>query len=285
MENGFIGIFEEIVREFDELGSLISAVEIMSDAKLYNHYLKKYKSIEPVALLVKKSEALKTDVQDYRLMLEVETDPEQKILIQNQIAEAEELIEKLVLEAKEQFGKNKLLERQVVSIEITTKNDNEFVQFIKELILDFLKQQKADIEIKKDETSSVFIDAEGNGIYEILKLISGKVKKVQFGDEGVANVVVLKNIECNNEINESDLEPLILTLSEFFRDGEVDFYEEALTLVDKYRDYVRKNDIALSTEVSNIKFDTESELIQEAWSSGDEMLGSTFDTPYTGGSK
>ena len=76
-----------------------------------------------------------------------------------------------------------------------------------------------------------------------------------------------------------------MTVSEFFRDGEVDFYEEALTLVDKYRDYVRKNDIALSTEVSNIKFDTESELIQEAWSSGDEMLGSTFDTPYTGGSK
>ena len=205
MESGFIGIFEEIVREFDELGSLISAVEIMSDAKLYNHYLKKYKALEPVALLVKKSDALKTDVQDYKLMLETEADPEQKALIQNQIIETEEQIEKLILEAKEQFGKNKLLERQNVSIEITTKNDNEFVQFIKELILDFLKQHKADIEIKKDETSSVSIDAEGNGIYEILKLISGKAKKIQFGDEGIANIVVLKNIECNNEINENDL--------------------------------------------------------------------------------
>lgn len=104
----------------------------------------------------------------------------------------------------------------------------------------------------------------------------------------VLGIEIYNNVNDDDpitEINESDLEPLILTLSEFFRDGEVDFYEEALTLVDKYRDYVRKNDIALSTEVSNIKFDTESELIQEAWSSGDEMLGSTFDTPYTGGSK
>ena len=104
----------------------------------------------------------------------------------------------------------------------------------------------------------------------------------------VLGIEIYNNVNDDDpitEINESDLEPLILTLSEFFRDGEVDFYEEALTLVDKYRDYVRKNDIALSTEVSNIKFDTENELIQEAWSSGDEMLGSTFDTPYTGGSK
>ena len=38
----FLGVFEDILHEFDELGSLISAVEIMSDVKLYNHYLKKY---------------------------------------------------------------------------------------------------------------------------------------------------------------------------------------------------------------------------------------------------
>ena len=87
------------------------------------------------------------------------------------------------------------------------------------------------------------------------------------------------------EIDENDLGPLLLTLSEFFREESFNFYDESMALVGSYRDYVRKNDIVLKTEVSHIVFDTESSAIQDAWVSGDEVLGSTFDTPYTGGSK
>ena len=104
----------------------------------------------------------------------------------------------------------------------------------------------------------------------------------------VLGVEIYNSVNVDNpitEIDENDLEPLILTLSEFFRDSEFDFYNETLTLVDKYRDYVRKNDISLSAEVSSIKFDFESELIQDAWALGDEVLGGTFDTPYSGGAK
>ena len=36
----FYEIFESIEKEADEINQLVSAVEIMSDHKLYNHYLK-----------------------------------------------------------------------------------------------------------------------------------------------------------------------------------------------------------------------------------------------------
>lgn len=143
---------------------------------------------------------------------------------------------------------------------------------------------------KKDSFYNIFTD-EQKGI--LLNYPEGTL--YAYGEDDirityplVLGVEIYNNVNSDDpitEINESDLEPLLLTLSEFFREGELEFYDEVLTLVDKYRDYVRKNDITLSTEVSSVKFDTESELIQEAWSSGDEILGSTFDTPYTGGSK
>ena len=206
LNNGVVGVFEEIVHEFDELESLISAVEIMSDAKLYNYYLKRFKQLSPIAQPIKKFNVLEADIAEFKLMLDAETDSEQKALILEQIAEAEKQKEVLLLEAKEQLAKNKLLENQNISIEITTKTDNEFVVFIKDLFVDFLNNQQAEVEIRKDEADSVILNATGKGIFEILSVFAGKLKKVQFGTETTINVVVLKNIECDNEINENDLE-------------------------------------------------------------------------------
>ena len=87
------------------------------------------------------------------------------------------------------------------------------------------------------------------------------------------------------EINEDELSALLVTLNEFFRDENFNFEDETFALVDRYRDYVRKNNVRLITEVKNIVMDTHSDVIQDAWASGDEALGSMFDTPYTGGSK
>jgi protein subunit release factor A len=82
-------VFEEIVHEFDELESLISAVEIMSDVKLYNFYLKKHKQLSAVAVPLKKYKSLENDIQDFRLMLEAETDEVQRKVILDSIADAE----------------------------------------------------------------------------------------------------------------------------------------------------------------------------------------------------
>lgn len=87
------------------------------------------------------------------------------------------------------------------------------------------------------------------------------------------------------EINGDNIADITSSLKEFFRDEEFSFYDEVMSLVGSYRDYVRKNDIVINTEFSKVIHDTDSEMIQDAWVSGDEVLGSTFDTPYTGGKK
>ncbi len=87
------------------------------------------------------------------------------------------------------------------------------------------------------------------------------------------------------EVEDNDVEPLVLTLSDFFREEYFDFYDEVLILADRYRDYMRKNEISFNSEYPNIIFDTESDMIQAAWLDGDEVLGGTYDTPYSGGTK
>ena len=86
-------------------------------------------------------------------------------------------------------------------------------------------------------------------------------------------------------IDEANIQPLILDLSEFFRDENIDFYDEVLLLADKYRDYTRQKGIVLDNEFIDVVFDSDGDEIQDAWLAGDEILGSTYDTPYSGTSK
>jgi peptide chain release factor 1 len=199
-------IFEKIANEYDELERLMSAVEVMSDAKLYNHYSKRFKQLEPVAMPVKNAKQLAIDIEDYKFILQSETDIEQIAQIKNQIFELEEKIEVLVQEAKQNYAKNKLLEEKKITIELTAKNEPEFLTFLKDLFVEFFTNKNAEHKVLKSEESSITIEAGGQGIYEILNVFSGKVKKVQFGKESLANVVVLKNIELNSDIDENDLE-------------------------------------------------------------------------------
>lgn len=104
----------------------------------------------------------------------------------------------------------------------------------------------------------------------------------------VLGVQIYNNVNGDrtiDEVNENDLEPLVLTLSEFFRDDYFDFEAEVYTLADRYRDYSRQRGIVLDVEYPDIKYDAGCEVIQEAWVSGDEVLGGTYDTPYSGGTK
>ena len=104
----------------------------------------------------------------------------------------------------------------------------------------------------------------------------------------VLGVEIFNNVNSEapiEDVDASDLDDVILSLSEFYRDENFNFYDQTMTLVGSYRDYVRKNDINLGTEVSKVVLDTESNMIKNAWQSGDSVLGGTYDTPYTGGSK
>lgn len=104
----------------------------------------------------------------------------------------------------------------------------------------------------------------------------------------VLGVEIFNNVNSEapiEDVDASDLDDVILTLSEFYRDENFSFYDQTMSLVGSYRDYVRRNNVTLGTEFSSVIFDTESNMIQDAWKSGDSVLGGTYDTPYTGGSK
>lgn len=104
----------------------------------------------------------------------------------------------------------------------------------------------------------------------------------------VLGVEIYNNVsddQITGKIDENDLDSLVLRLSEFYRDEYFDFEAEVFTLTDRYRDYTRKNEVSLYVESPEVVFDPESEAIQDAWRLGDEVLGGTYDTPYTNGSK
>ena len=143
---------------------------------------------------------------------------------------------------------------------------------------------------KKDSYYDIFTD-EQKGI--LLNYPEGTL--YAYGDEviNITNPLVL-GVQMFNSVNHEepiedfeaeDISDVVETLKEFFRDEDFSFYDESMSLVGSYRDYVRKNDITLGTEFSSVIFDTESSMIKNAWKSGDSVLGGTYDTPYIGGSK
>ena len=143
---------------------------------------------------------------------------------------------------------------------------------------------------KKDSQYGIFTD-EQKGI--LLNYPEGTL--YAYGDDAIKIISPLVlGIQMFNNVNseepiedfdDSDLNSIIMMLKEFYRNENFDFYDETMNLVGSYRDYVRRNDISLGTDFSKVIFDTESNMIKEAWKSGDSVLGGTYDTPYTGGSK
>lgn len=87
------------------------------------------------------------------------------------------------------------------------------------------------------------------------------------------------------EINDDNLDDQMQRLSEFFKDDSFDFYDAVIGLSNRYRDYFRKANIVLSNEMMNVVYDEDGEAIQDAWDTGDEFLGRSYDTPYSGGTK
>lgn len=83
-----------------------------------------------------------------------------------------------------------------------------------------------------------------------------------------------------DSIEDDDVLPLRKQLKNYFANEDIDFLEEVLLLSDKYRDYSRRRPIYLEDDEMKIVYDYTGDDIQEAWASGDELLGGAYDTPY-----
>ena len=193
----FYEIFEKLEMEADEINQLVSAVEIMSDHKLYNHYLKKLKKIEKIANKFKEYKKYESDLLVLREMVENEPDA----LVDQEINQLAEKRVSLFEELKSIYASNLKKDQELAIVEIDSKEDQEFVEQIKNMIRSFAESKS--YEIEHDDSKMLL---KGEGAFESICLFSGKVKKIERGVETFATIVVLKSEDQVIEIREEDLE-------------------------------------------------------------------------------
>lgn len=196
----FLGVIEDIEREFDELSELVLSVEIMSDHKLYNFYLTKLKSIEDIA---KKIKELKRSEIDYDVLVELKQQGEEGVT-----SELEELgvkKELLTNEIKEMIANKKQKENEKILIEINSKEDSEFCDLIAELFESYATQKNYVTKKELQGEGDLLLNIQGDGVYDQFKIFAGKAKKVSRGVETNALIVVLKDDAEEIVIDEKDL--------------------------------------------------------------------------------
>ena len=88
----FFEIFSDLEKKYDELTSYLESVEVMSDNKLYAHYLKQRKAINELVVEFKRYKQIEKDIIDLEELLGLETD----VLAKEQLAQSIE-------ENKQQF--------------------------------------------------------------------------------------------------------------------------------------------------------------------------------------
>ena len=113
--------------------------------------------------------------------------------------------EKLFDEMKTIYADSKERSLEEVGVEISSRDDLDFVGELKEMFVSFAKESCFESEII-ESVGSVVLRISGDGAYTGLSLFSGKIKKIERGIETNALVVVLKMENTKIEIKEEDLE-------------------------------------------------------------------------------
>lgn len=196
----FFKIFDDIEAEYDELFGFVSSVEIMSDHKLYNFYLTKMKRIEQLALKIKKYKALESD-----LNTTIQLEKESGESLEKEKSELTEKQELLLKELKNDYASLKQVENEQVTIEICSKEDEEFLNLIAELFENYSKSKQFEISKSDEQNGTIVLNVSGENVYNIFKMFSGKIKKVLRGVETTATVIVLKTEDTEIQLDEKDL--------------------------------------------------------------------------------
>ena len=196
----FKDVINDYERDYDELVELTSSVEIMSDHKLYNHYLAKLKAIETIA---KKIKELKLCENDYDVLIELQNQGEDGL--KDEVVSLTEKKQALENEIKELLANQKQKENEKISIEINSKEDAEFCEELAVMFESYSKLKDFSFEKQIQTEGDIVLTIQGDGVYDEFKLFAGRVKKVLRGVETFCIVVVLKQDDSSIEIDEKDL--------------------------------------------------------------------------------
>ena len=198
----FDNIFLAQEKEFDELSQIVSSVEVMSDFKLCNHYMKKLKSLEPTVKLYKELNKLKQDIKE---LSDLALD-DQSNEIQKEIDKLNNKQMALENNLRQVYSEQLKKENETIEIEINSKEDNEFVLLLKGLFEKYAASNEFEVKLTNKQIGSVSLNIAGENVYKDFGVFSGKVKKIFKGKETEAIVVVLKTENTEFELKEDDLE-------------------------------------------------------------------------------
>lgn len=203
IDSKFYEKFEKINHDYDEILFLLESVEVMSDNKLFAHYLKQKKQIESLALLFKKYLSIENEIGVNNEIFELEKDEivKNNIICENEKLKAEQV--KVFENLKCEYLKTEQT-NQTARIEITPKNsDAEFVDEFVCMVKNIFAETNAQVEVVSGKTT--LITAKGSGVFDKVSFLSGVLKQIKQGKENLFQVIVLNVKETHFEIDEKDV--------------------------------------------------------------------------------
>lgn len=208
VDEKYFNIFESIIKEYEEYQELLSSVEIMSDNKLYMHYLKKQKQIKDIAELFSEYKNYDADMKTNEELIAMIADEETKKQLKAENEKISEKQKEILNKMKQLYNRNVLEEKQKVKIEISTKSvGSDFVNSFKNLFMLFAEKEKYSYDITKlNGEISCALEIVGDLVYDKLKNFTGLYRVINNGDTMSGTICVLDEKILSDEISEDDIE-------------------------------------------------------------------------------
>ena len=203
----YLQIFEQMEYDYDEYSDLLCSVEIMTDNKLYEHYRKEQAKLEKVVLMFKSYKKAKEELTFATELLSCEQNVQEKQKLINLSSELEMKVCDLFEEMKKVYFEQGIKKNQKVKVEISLKSgDVEIVFNIKNILENFANANEFSYDVISETESQISMIVIGENAFELLKSVSGVIRKIQNTNESLALVVVLIDDEQEIEFNEEDIE-------------------------------------------------------------------------------
>lgn len=99
-DNSLLNRLDGIESRFEEVSTLITDPDVIADMKRYVHLTKEYKDLERLVAATRRYRGFVNDIEESRLILESEDDPEMREMAKQQMAVAQESMPELEEEIK-----------------------------------------------------------------------------------------------------------------------------------------------------------------------------------------
>lgn len=210
MENfdlNFLEKVKEINDEYLELTDFVNSIEVMSDHKLFLHYQKKLKKIEPINLMYLEILNLKQELSDNIELEKLEKDEATVTEIKLERIEIEKKIQERFEQLKQEYLNLNTKSEQRVIVEIRLKSGNlEDFLVLKNIFINYCENFAEQFEKKESGETELTLNVFGENVYHVLSVFSGNCKIVNRSNETISTIVVLLKENQKMEFDLDDIE-------------------------------------------------------------------------------